>query len=238
MAHHVICLDCIHDEGHRLKVILVNYLINRRLQWGKPDTMSLLTSEIVESSPVQSSAPSNNGHISTLPSPGYFTADMSPTLISIIQNDWPYSVPLDVEHTLIWTKLPILPPPSLVPPHISATLSEETLHKVTARLQQDGVWGFTGSSEPPPSPSLLPHSLGALNEWGVTLEKLIISPRGTAEEEEAVRMAGNEVAKFVKNRWKEVEWETAWFVNPPRLQSVKDLAHIHVFARKKGSQII
>lgn len=124
-------------------------------------------------------------------------------------------MPLDVEHALIWTKLPILPPPTLVPPQISATLSEETLNKVTARLQQDGIWGFTGSNEPPPSPSLLPQSLGPLSEWGVTLDKLIISPRGSAEEEVAIRMVGNEVAKFIKNRWKEDEWETAWFVNPP-----------------------
>lgn len=219
-----------------LKMLLVKYLMSHRLQWGKPDTLSLLPSEIVEtyspSSPAQSSASSINEQIITLPSLGYFTADMSPSLISIIQNDWPYSgksaycfwylhnlpgrlVPLDVEHALIWTKLPILPPPTLVPPQISATLSEETLNKVTARLQQDGIWGFTGSNEPPPSPSLLPQSLGALSEWGVTLDKLIISPRGSAEEEVAIRMVGNEVAKFIKNRWKEDEWETAWFVNPP-----------------------
>lgn len=125
------------------------------------------------------------------------------------------SVPLDVEHTLIWTRLQILPPPTLVPTHVAASLPQETLCKVTARLQQDGVWGFTGSTDPPPSPSLLPQYLGALSEWNVSMEKLVISPRGTAEEEEAVRMAGDEVAKFVKNRWKEVEWETAWFVNPP-----------------------
>ena len=35
------------------------------------------------------------------------------------------------------------------------------------------------------------------------------------EEEELVRKAGDEIATFVKRRWNEDEWETAWFVNPP-----------------------
>lgn len=43
-----------------------------------------------------------------------------------------------------------------------------------------------------------------------------------------------ELARFVKNRWKEEEWETTWFMNPPRLQSVKLLPHYHVFARLKS----
>lgn len=67
------------------------------------------------------------------------------------------------------------------------------------------------------------------------MEKLIRSPRGSADEEDVVRAAGEEVHRFVIGRWREEEWETAWFVNPPRLQSVKGLAHAHVFARKKDA---
>jgi hypothetical protein len=37
----------------------------------------------------------------------------------------------------------------------------------------------------------------------------------TEEEEIAVQEAGSEVHKFVITTWKEGEWETAWFVNPP-----------------------
>jgi hypothetical protein len=44
---------------------------------------------------------------------------------------------------------------------------------------------------------------------------LIRTPRGTEEEEIAVREAGLEVHKFVIATWREREWETAWFVNPP-----------------------
>ncbi len=44
---------------------------------------------------------------------------------------------------------------------------------------------------------------------------MVVSEKGTDEEEALVRRAGEEVNKFVKNRWVESEWETAWFVNPP-----------------------
>jgi hypothetical protein len=65
------------------------------------------------------------------------------------------------------------------------------------------------------------------------MENLVRSPKGSPEIEEMVRNAGREIDGFVKRRWVETEWETAWFVNPPRLQSVRGLAHIHVFAKKK-----
>lgn len=41
------------------------------------------------------------------------------------------------------------------------------------------------------------------------------SPRGSEEDEALVKKMGEEVNQFVKGRWKESEWETAWFVNPP-----------------------
>lgn len=122
---------------------------------------------------------------------------------------------MDVEHTLIWTKVPILPLPTLIPVSISSRLSPELQSSVTKRLELDGLWGFTGSRDPPPSPLLLPQSLGALSDWGVTMDKIIVSPKGTPEEDEAVRLAGGEVHQFVAARWNETEWETAWFVNPP-----------------------
>ena len=110
-------------------------------------------------------------------------------------------VPPEIEHTLIWTRLPIIPPdlPASIHP----------------RVHQDGLWGFTGNTTPPPSPSTLPSCLPALADWGITLDKLIVSPKGTAEEEEAVREAAREIETFVKRKWDEREWETAWFVNPP-----------------------
>ncbi|KAF8476643.1 hypothetical protein DFH94DRAFT_634849 [Russula ochroleuca] len=210
-----------------------NYLIRYRLRWGQADTLSKLPSRL--SPPV---VPLENGDIgsgkipvlaSGLPpippdTKPYFTADIPLQLVSIITNDWPYLVPTFIEHYLIWTVLPILPHdlPSII----------------RTRLLQDGLWGFTGYTpdSPPPSPSLLPTCLPALSDWCVTEASLIRTPRGTEEEETAVREAGLEVHKFVIATWKEREWETAWFVNPPRLQSVSALEHIHVFARYKSAE--
>lgn len=79
--------------------------------------------------------------------------------------------------------------------------------QLTPELNDRGVSGFTGASPsatPSPSPAAAPGSVHA------------------------------ELAAFVLARWPEVEWETAWFVNPPRLQSVKLLPHFHVFARLKA----
>lgn len=222
----------------------MHYLINHRLKWGKPDTLSLLPSALdsdTRPKDIPISSPKSNQPLPPLPpdAPEYFKADIpvDSEFISIIQNDWPYSVPIEIEHTLIWSRIPIFHP-DLIPAEIDA------------RIQQDGLRGFTGNDEPPPSPSTLPECLPALAEWGTTMENLVRSPRGSSEIEEMVRNAGREIDGFVKRRWVESEWETAWFVNPPvsqrafgygasdaehsqRLQSVPALAHIHVFAKKK-----
>lgn len=87
--------------------------------------------------------------------------------------------------------------------------------RVKPRIDQDGVWGFTGKASPPPSPSTLPQCLPALAEWGITLENMITSQKGTEEEEALIRKAGEKVHEYVKERWNEDTWETAWFVNPP-----------------------
>ncbi|KAJ7022716.1 hypothetical protein C8F04DRAFT_1137115 [Mycena alexandri] len=195
-----------------------------------PDTLSLLGSAVQDTG---MSTPPVFERIATedltvlrelppLPTdaPAYFSASTPPQYISIIQNDWPYSVPPEIEHTLVWTRIPIFHS-SLIP------------ESIRARVELDGLWGFTGNDSPPPSPSTLPACLPALAEWGMTQDKMIKSEKGTPEEDELVRRAGLPVNNFVKNRWIEEEWETAWFVNPPRLQSVPGLAHIHVFARHK-----
>jgi len=189
-----------------------NYLLTYRLRWGEPDALTKLPSRLF--SPTVTTLKGNIGsrNISVLASglppippdtKPYFTADIHSQLVSIIMNDWPYSVPPFIEHYLIWTILPIIPDdlPSIIKP----------------RLLQDGLWGFSGYApdSPPQSPSLLSACLPALSDWCVTEESLTRTPRGTEEEEIAVREAGSEVHKFVTTTWKEREWETAWFVNPP-----------------------
>jgi hypothetical protein len=86
---------------------------------------------------------------------------------------------------------------------------------IKTRIDQDGLWGFTGSDLPPPSPSNLPSCISKLAEWDITMDKMIKSEPPTEEETILIQKAGSEVHRYVKNRWVEKEWETAWFVNPP-----------------------
>ncbi|KAF9468636.1 hypothetical protein BDZ94DRAFT_1287112 [Collybia nuda] len=212
---------------------IINYLMNYRLQWGKRDNLSLLPSTLDIGETDEPEVISTTDHkinschgiprdLPALPddTPPYFTANTQSKFISIIQNDWPYSVPPEIEHTLVWTQVPVF----------HEDLIDES---ISSRIVQDGLWGFTGNTTPPPSPSTLPTCLPALADWGITIDKLVRSEKGSVTEEELVRRAGQEVHNFVRRRWSEDEWETAWFVNPPRLQSVPGLAHIHVFASRK-----
>ncbi|KAF8645156.1 hypothetical protein AX16_007984 [Volvariella volvacea WC 439] len=80
---------------------VVNYLLNYRLQWGKPDTLSLLPSVLdkvtaatkEEKDPAGVLDPKVPRQLPPLPpdAPAYFTSDTPPEYLSIIQNDWPYS---------------------------------------------------------------------------------------------------------------------------------------------------
>ena len=74
------------QTSHRAEIIFpVDYLVNHRLQWGKPDRLSLLQSQI-QDDPVDDEELSKDEK-----PPAYFTADMPRKFISIILNDWPYS---------------------------------------------------------------------------------------------------------------------------------------------------
>jgi hypothetical protein len=69
--------------------------VNHRLQWGKPDTQSVLRSELDDVIPdvaptVRTPAFTQTDEVD-LKGKEYFTADSQKDLISIIQNDWPYS---------------------------------------------------------------------------------------------------------------------------------------------------
>ncbi|KAF8964170.1 hypothetical protein BDZ97DRAFT_1816627 [Flammula alnicola] len=201
---------------------MVKYLMNYRLRWGQPDTLSLLKSslEVDLPHPLADNASSETTPGISEDPPAYFSCETPSRYISIIQNDWPYSVPPEVEHTLVWTKVPIY--------H-----TDLVAEAIKPRIEQDGLWGFTGNDSPPPSPSELSSCMGALSEWGITMDNMIKSEPPTQEEAALIEDAGKEVHRYVKTRWPEQVWETAWFVNPPRLQSVPGLAHIHIFARRK-----
>jgi len=174
---------------------LTNYLINVRLGWGTPPTTNNSPGAILQPLP-------GNDFQKTPTKLPYFTSQPSPEDVTIIFNDWPYSIPIDISHYLIWSRRPII--------------HAELFHpSVWAQIERDGIWGFIGlPSEEMADPG-------------------DVAP-GTSPSDRALILAGSRhVREFVLELWPPHEWEIAWFVNPPRLQSVRDLSHVHVWAKKK-----
>ncbi|CAE6366995.1 hypothetical protein BN14_06091 [Rhizoctonia solani AG-1 IB] len=132
---------------HQVKIVhgsVVNYLVNIRLGWGptasRPASPGSRTEptyaddasslEPPESASVRPLTPStNNGRM-------WFTADIAEPLVKILPNDWPYSVPPEIRHYVVWSRLPITHP-RIVPAQI------------WDRIVQDGLWGFSGSTYKP-----------------------------------------------------------------------------------------
>jgi hypothetical protein len=134
--------------------------------------------------------------------PQYFTADIPDKHVKILLNDWPYSGKYMV--VTLCTKLVVsynLAVPLDVRHFVFWTRvpiihPEIVPHKIWEKIEVDGLWGFTGSDSKP--------SIGPVN----TSEDM-------KELESLVEKARFQTNEFVKANWKEDEWETAWFVNPP-----------------------
>ncbi|KAF8582857.1 hypothetical protein K439DRAFT_1350268 [Ramaria rubella] len=184
---------------------ITNYLVNVRLGWG-PRTPLTTTASPSSSIPSLALTPDNLPQIvpDSVRKPEYFTSTPSPEDVKIIFNDWPYSIPPDISHYVIWSRLPIIHPAVVHP-------------SVANQINQDGLWGFTG--------------VGAKESAeGIYTD---VAPGTLLEAREHILTAAHHTHQFVLAHWPENIWEVAWFVNPPRIQSVKDLSHIHVFARRK-----
>ncbi|KIJ45115.1 hypothetical protein M422DRAFT_29969 [Sphaerobolus stellatus SS14] len=180
---------------------ITNYLINVRLGWGTPPTAKTSPATMAQPLPEEPILSQDT----SIFKPPYFTSTPSPEDVKIIFNDWPYSIPPEISHYLIWSRLPIVHP-DLVHP------------SVKAQIERDGLWGFSGGTEDMKTREA---------------DYVDVAP-GTSEEGRMyIRAAAQHTLDFVLTHWPEDEWEVAWFVNPPRLQSVKDLSHTHVFARRK-----
>jgi len=78
---------------------------------------------------------------------------------------------------------------------------------VLHRVESDGLWDFVGSD---------------------------VKLKYDGSDAPLLKAAGREMDSFVRKIWPEYEWESAWFMNPTHIQSVRLLAHFHVFARRRS----
>ncbi|GAA5906288.1 hypothetical protein JCM6882_002693 [Rhodosporidiobolus microsporus] len=201
---------------------------------------------------------------------------------NVRRNDWPYGVPRDVSHWVVWVPLPLFHPalctPSAtprsltpLPPFLSTTSSSASplpspsasgtstpsgpsstnplalphAHGTAAVAPTKGTWdwvsrnglsGLTGRAEGRWRDIKLRRSLSGSGDPGEG-EGEQGGGEGAEQEYEETDGPEREIAAFVRGRWRAEEgWETAWFANPPSLQSVPGLAHFHVLARKTGGE--
>lgn len=158
---------------------------------------------------------------------------------AVLPNDWPYCVPYGVRHFCVWSRVPIAHP-ELVGYDRAAW----------RHIEEEGLAGFTGvlpsfsvdnsadsliNDGPGRSGPADPHAQGGW--YAVDLEYSGAELRRWAGVEFETP-GGQKVGEMVRGLWDERGWETIWFVNPARLQSVPGLAHFHVFARRKTPEEI
>lgn len=131
--------------------------------------------------------------------------EVDPDVYAVLPNDWPYNVPKDVEHIVVWSK--VSDNACLIHNSIFTTARDQLpiFHPALvdhdaakwARIQQDGFAGFTGKPklEPPPVTPSAGQEYSSLQEtgaWGWCTE------------------GGREVAKMVTTLWPTDEFECIW----------------------------
>lgn len=180
--------------------------------------------------------------LETLPSPSvplppYFTRDIASTTTHLRVNDWPYSIPSEVKHYVLWSVHPFIHP-SLIPRSYPSAVRE----KAWTHIRGKGLTGLVGCEA------------DANTNGGAVY---VAVDDGESDEEQAtieaaIWDAGREMRGWVANTWKsEYGWEAAWFINPPvrlrwcyylnsirraistndlpqQLQSIPALPHFHI----------
>ncbi|GAA5874749.1 hypothetical protein JCM8547_005201 [Rhodosporidiobolus lusitaniae] len=182
---------------------------------------------------------------------------------NVRRNDWPYGIPRGTSHWVVWVPLPLFHPALCTP---APTRPSTPLPSSSSSSAPSGTSTPSGESRINPlATSSSSHPLLALGgggkervaptkgTWDWVSRNGLGGLTGRARErwearkggergEQGVCMGGEEgpereIEAFVKVRWREEDgWETAWFANPPSLQSVPGLAHFHVLARKAGDE--
>ncbi|SPO21912.1 uncharacterized protein UTRI_01899_B [Ustilago trichophora] len=141
----------------------------------------------------------------------------------ILVNDWPYSVPRDVVHHVVWSHLPILHRDLVSTPNDPAV--ESIAWSIVAKR---GLCGTISPSTGLKIPSLSDHTshLPDLKSSLTTDHQL------QTKVEESLKQACKDLVEFIGHHWEMDKCEAAFFANPPSLQSVPSLAHFHVLIKR------
>lgn len=151
----------------------------------------------------------------------FFRPEWGLDRVKCIPNDWPYGIPGDCGHYVVWSKSPMLHPLLFQSDDTPFDAGERA--EIYEAVVEDGVRGLTGN------PSGL-HVLG-MNTVKILKDKPSVAvgqkddDAASSKAERAHWWAGRHVRAYVLKRWPEDQWETAWFCNPPHLRTVPGLSH-------------
>lgn len=134
----------------------------------------------------------------------------------VIRNEWPYAIPRDYQHMVVWSRLPLLDP------------SQARTPGELEQARQEGLSGFE---------NLTVELVEQLDRAGLNpnqrfkpfhhLQDLPPDPRFQPALDAHIRA-------FVRTRWPPSQgfFNLMWFLNPIHLQSCPLLPHFHVFVKK------
>ena len=148
----------------------------------------------------------------------------SELIVKCIPNDWPYAIPPDAQHWVVWSKLPILHPALFQTPDTPFDDPDLTLRLFDA-VTSDGVRGLTGQQGNEIPTVYGPNTYQLLQQDGTDIT--------TENASKAQWWAGRHIRTYIHARWHPDHYETAWFCNPPNLRTVPGLSHFHVIVRCK-----
>ncbi|OAV98443.1 hypothetical protein PTTG_05530 [Puccinia triticina 1-1 BBBD Race 1] len=131
----------------------------------------------------------------------------------VTKNEWPYAIPHEYQHMVVWSRLPLLDPSQA---RTATELSDA--HEV-------GLSGFE---------NLSPEFVALLDIAGLnTHNRFTSSPENPPPPASGGRL-DTQIRRFVAARWPREQGfvDSMWFLNPVHLQSCPQLPHFHVFVKK------
>lgn len=140
----------------------------------------------------------------------------------ILVNDWPYSVPAQVTHQVVWSYLPILHRDLVASQHVDEPIATAAW-SIIAKRGLCGTLTRTGLT----IPTVKDHAAHLPD----LLSPLAATPDAEAELQKTLEKACVQLVRFIELHWDLAANEVAFFANPPSLQSVPSLAHFHVLVK-------
>lgn len=209
---------------------LENYVRQVRLGWKE---------EELQGSAATGSMSNGNGNhpkgevIARIDDPTTFFSDVvakDATLVKVVPNDWPYAMPAECGHMVVWCKRQILD--KVLFEDKDTPFPEGPIREaVFAAINFDGIRGLSGNQRRIPSLGFKTREF--LRQSPEAMAWLQSTSKGDLKEEEEVALlaeraqswAGRYIDAYVKKQWPEEKWETAYFCNPPHLRTVPGLSH-------------